>query len=51
MLFRSTELVKKLKTLLHDGAMQEVMKTALKTLAIKDADVRIANKVIEIANR
>lgn len=45
-----TELVKKLKTLLHDNAMQEVMTTALKSLAIKDADVRIANKVIEIAN-
>jgi UDP-N-acetylglucosamine--N-acetylmuramyl-(pentapeptide) pyrophosphoryl-undecaprenol N-acetylglucosamine transferase len=46
-----TELVKKLKTILHDKAMQEVMTTALKTLAIKDADVRIANKVIEIANK
>ncbi len=44
-----TELIKKLKSLLHDKAMQEVMTEALKTLAIKDADRRIANKVIEIA--
>lgn len=46
-----TDLIKKVKMLLHDSAMQEVMKTALKTLAIKDADKRIANKVIAIANR
>ena len=43
------ELVKKLKQLLHDEAMQEIMKESLKTLAIRDADERIANKVIEIA--
>jgi UDP-N-acetylglucosamine--N-acetylmuramyl-(pentapeptide) pyrophosphoryl-undecaprenol N-acetylglucosamine transferase len=43
------ELVKKLKNLLHDNAMQEVMKNALRSMAIKNADERIANKVIEIA--
>jgi UDP-N-acetylglucosamine--N-acetylmuramyl-(pentapeptide) pyrophosphoryl-undecaprenol N-acetylglucosamine transferase len=45
------ELVKKLKNLLHDSAMQELMTESLKKLAIRDADERIANKVIEIANR
>ena len=44
-----TELLKKLKTLLHDNAMQEIMSRNLKAMAIKDADERIANKVIEIA--
>jgi hypothetical protein len=29
--------------------MQEVMKNALRSMAIKNADERIANKVIEIA--
>ncbi len=43
------ELVKKLKNLLHDNAMQEVMKNALRSMAIKNADERIADKVIEIA--
>ncbi len=43
------ELVKKLKNLLHDNAMQEVMKNTLRSMAIKNADERIANKVIEIA--
>ncbi|MBS1689410.1 MAG: undecaprenyldiphospho-muramoylpentapeptide beta-N-acetylglucosaminyltransferase [Bacteroidetes bacterium] len=43
------ELVKKLKHLLDDDAMQEIMIKNLKALAIKDADERIANKVIEIA--
>jgi len=45
------ELVQKLKTLLHDHAAQEIMSTALRTIAIKDADVRIARKVIEISNK
>lgn len=44
-----TELVKKLKTLLHDPAMQEIMRQNLKQLAIRDADERIAAKVIEMA--
>ena len=44
-----TELIKKLKTLLHDTAMQEIMSQNLRSMAIKDADERIANKVIEIA--
>lgn len=44
------ELVKKLKNLLHDNAMQEVMKNTLRSMALKNADERIANKVIEIAS-
>jgi UDP-N-acetylglucosamine:LPS N-acetylglucosamine transferase len=36
-------------TLLHDGAMQEKMSENLKAMAIKDADERIAKKVMEIA--
>ena len=47
----ATELVKKLKTLLHDNSMQEVMSRNLMDLAIKDADVQIAGKVIEIAEK
>jgi UDP-N-acetylglucosamine--N-acetylmuramyl-(pentapeptide) pyrophosphoryl-undecaprenol N-acetylglucosamine transferase len=43
------ELPKKLKNLLHDEAMQELMTRNLKAAAIKDADERIARKVIEIA--
>jgi UDP-N-acetylglucosamine--N-acetylmuramyl-(pentapeptide) pyrophosphoryl-undecaprenol N-acetylglucosamine transferase len=46
-----SELVRKLKTLLHDGAMQDVMSKSLRMLAIKDADERIARKVIEIATK
>lgn len=45
------ELVNKLKNLLHDEAMQELMKENLKKLAITDADERIARKVIEIAGK
>jgi UDP-N-acetylglucosamine--N-acetylmuramyl-(pentapeptide) pyrophosphoryl-undecaprenol N-acetylglucosamine transferase len=45
-----TELLKTLKTLLKDKNMQEKMSANLKAMAIKDADERIANKVIEIAN-
>lgn len=44
-----TELIKKLKTVLHNAGMQETMSVNLKAMAIKDADERIANKVIEIA--
>ena len=44
-----TELIKTLKIVLQDNAMQEKMSENLKALAIKDADERIANKVIEIA--
>ncbi len=43
------ELVKKIKHLLHDEAMQDVMSKSLQRLAIKDADERIAKKVMEIA--
>ncbi|MBS1773508.1 MAG: undecaprenyldiphospho-muramoylpentapeptide beta-N-acetylglucosaminyltransferase [Bacteroidetes bacterium] len=45
-----TELIKKLKTLLHDTAMQDIMTNSLKSLAIKDADKRIAEKIFEIAS-
>jgi UDP-N-acetylglucosamine--N-acetylmuramyl-(pentapeptide) pyrophosphoryl-undecaprenol N-acetylglucosamine transferase len=43
------ELVTKLKKLLQDNAMQELMIQSLKKLSITDADERIAKKVIEIA--
>ena len=46
-----TELIKKLVKLLNDNPMQEIMADNIKTLAIKDADERIANKVLEIAGR
>lgn len=46
-----TELAKKLKTLLHDHSMQEIMAQDLKAVAIKDADERIAKKIIEIAKK
>jgi UDP-N-acetylglucosamine--N-acetylmuramyl-(pentapeptide) pyrophosphoryl-undecaprenol N-acetylglucosamine transferase len=46
-----TELLKKLKTVLQDKNMQNTMSQNLKKMAIKDADERIANKVIEIAVR
>jgi UDP-N-acetylglucosamine--N-acetylmuramyl-(pentapeptide) pyrophosphoryl-undecaprenol N-acetylglucosamine transferase len=45
----NTELMKNLKTVLNDTAIQETMSKNLKAMAIKDADERIANKVIEIA--
>jgi len=45
------ELVKKLKALLHDQVAQEMMVRNLKARAIKDADVRIASKVIDIAKK
>ncbi len=43
------ELVAKLKKLLKDDAMQSLMHKNLQALAIKDADVRIAKKVIELS--
>lgn len=43
------ELIIKLKHLLHDTAMQDIMSQNLKALAIKDADERIAKRVIELA--
>ncbi len=43
------ELIGKIKTLLYDNNMQELMSKNLKAMAIKDADERIAKKVIEIA--
>lgn len=44
-----TELIHKLKTLLHDRAMQEIMTQNLKKLAIRDADERIARSVMAMA--
>lgn len=44
-----TELIKKIKSLLHDNAMQEIMIKNLKAAAVRDADDRIAKKVLEIA--
>lgn len=45
------ELVPKLKKLLKDDAMQELMHINLRALAIKDADERIAKKVLEISGK
>ena len=42
-------LLKKVKELLHNNGMQESMSRNLKAMAIKDADERIAKKIIEIA--
>jgi UDP-N-acetylglucosamine--N-acetylmuramyl-(pentapeptide) pyrophosphoryl-undecaprenol N-acetylglucosamine transferase len=42
-------LVPKLKSLLHDDSTQSIMRSGLKRLAIRDADERIAQKVIELA--
>lgn len=44
-----TELIKKIKKLLTDQPMQDIMSRNLLALAIKDADERIARKVMEIA--
>ena len=43
------DLVKKLRNLLHDNTMQELMSANLKAMAITNSDERIAKKVIEIA--
>lgn len=45
------DLVNKLKKLLTDNAMQELMTRNLQALAIKDADERIAKKVLEISGK
>lgn len=45
-----TELIRKIKHLLADRSMQEIMIENLKKIAITDADERIAAKVLEIAN-
>lgn len=42
-------LVDKLKKLVNDNAMQELMSKNLRVLAIKDADERIAKKIFEIS--
>lgn len=44
-----TDLVIKLKSLIQDSLAQNVMIKNLRAMAIKDADDRIANKIIEIA--
>ena len=44
-----TALIKKLKTLLSDTAAQYKMSENIEAMAIKDADERIAKKIIEIA--
>lgn len=46
-----TELVSKLKNLLKDERMQELMKKNLQALAIKDADERIAKTVLKISGK
>ncbi len=43
-----TALPEKIKTVLQDSVMQGIMSNNLKAMAIKDADERIARKVIEI---
>jgi UDP-N-acetylglucosamine--N-acetylmuramyl-(pentapeptide) pyrophosphoryl-undecaprenol N-acetylglucosamine transferase len=45
----AAELVPKLKKLLHDEAAQSIMRTALKQLAIRDADHNIAEEIIATA--
>jgi UDP-N-acetylglucosamine--N-acetylmuramyl-(pentapeptide) pyrophosphoryl-undecaprenol N-acetylglucosamine transferase len=45
------ELVPRLKALIQDTDTQKNMSANLEQLAIKDADVRIANKVIELAGK
>jgi UDP-N-acetylglucosamine--N-acetylmuramyl-(pentapeptide) pyrophosphoryl-undecaprenol N-acetylglucosamine transferase len=45
-----TDLLKQLRTLLNDKSLRETMSHNLMSMAIKDADERIANKVIAIAN-
>lgn len=46
-----SELVSKLKKLINDRAMQDLMSRNLKALAIDDADDRIAKTVIEISGK
>lgn len=46
-----TALVSKLKMLMADEPLQKKMSTILKLMAIKNADERIADKIIEIAEK
>ena len=46
----ATDLVKRLRALLHDSAAQALMRENLKLLAIPDADERIARKVLHQKN-
>ena len=43
------DLLPKLKSMIDNVEMREVMKENLQAMAIKDADKRIVNKLIEIA--
>ena len=43
-------LIPKLKALLHDEATQTIMRQALSRLAIRDADERIANEIINLVS-
>lgn len=45
------DLLPKLKMLIDNVEMRDVMRENLETLAIKDADKRIANKILEIAQK
>jgi UDP-N-acetylglucosamine--N-acetylmuramyl-(pentapeptide) pyrophosphoryl-undecaprenol N-acetylglucosamine transferase len=45
------ELVKKLRSVIEDERMQEIMSKNLRAVAIKDADERIAKKVFEIIDQ
>lgn len=45
------ELIPKLKSLMQDGAAQEIMSTALRKMAIRDADIRIAKAVLDLKNQ
>jgi UDP-N-acetylglucosamine--N-acetylmuramyl-(pentapeptide) pyrophosphoryl-undecaprenol N-acetylglucosamine transferase len=44
------DLVKKLRKLLHDEAAQTIMRERLQTLAIRDADERIAREILSMAS-
>jgi UDP-N-acetylglucosamine--N-acetylmuramyl-(pentapeptide) pyrophosphoryl-undecaprenol N-acetylglucosamine transferase len=45
------QLLPKLQSLIDNVEMRDVMETNLKSMAIVDADTRIANKIIEIATQ
>lgn len=45
------DLIKKLKTLVNDEEMQLIMSQNIKKMAVKDADERIAKKVIELIKK
>ncbi len=46
-----TLLLEKIRGLLHDSQLQQAMSANIKDMAIKDADERIARKVIEISGK